>query len=91
MDRSHQTGYRHAYAAAMAQVMISENITIMSLSRPGVLKVFSTISMHYVMGDGDGIPKTPQWASPITGVTADDITTSAREYAQSKPAAPFTG
>jgi len=46
---------------------------------------------NYVLGVTDGVPKTPQWASKITGVTPDVITQFAREYASSKPAALIQG
>ena len=35
----------------------------------------------YVMGDEDGIPKTPQWASPPCGVPVWTIKALARQYA----------
>ncbi|MFZ6043943.1 molybdopterin-dependent oxidoreductase, partial [Vibrio natriegens] len=39
----------------------------------------------------DGIEKTPQWASPITGIPVDIIVKLAREIGQAKPCAIFQG
>ncbi len=41
----------------------------------------------YLAGTYDGIPKTPDWASQICGVPADDIRKLAQMYATTKPAA----
>ncbi len=38
----------------------------------------------YVMGREDGIPKTPQWASPITGVPSRIIKALAEEWASKR-------
>jgi anaerobic dimethyl sulfoxide reductase subunit A len=40
----------------------------------------------YILGLSDGIPKSPQWAAPITGVGGEMIARLAREYAAAKPA-----
>lgn len=41
----------------------------------------------YILGEGDdGIAKTPQWASRITGIPTDRIIKLAREIGMSKPA-----
>jgi anaerobic dimethyl sulfoxide reductase subunit A len=41
----------------------------------------------YILGTYDGVPKTPEWASAICGVKAEDIRKLADMYANTKPAA----
>jgi len=45
----------------------------------------------YVMGDTDGIPKTPKWAAAITGISEKEIYDLAIAYATTKPAAILQG
>lgn len=45
----------------------------------------------YLLGEADGIPKTPAWAAAITGMPAETIRRVARAFAASKPAALHTG
>jgi anaerobic dimethyl sulfoxide reductase subunit A len=45
----------------------------------------------YILGESDGVPKTPAWAEPITAVPADTIARLARELATTKPAMLFQG
>ena len=78
-----------AMLIAMAYVMISEN-----LCNDNFIEIYTEgfkVYKRYLMGDDDGVPKTPRWASHITGASAEAITTLAREYAQSQPAALYTG
>jgi len=46
---------------------------------------------EHVMGTEDGVPKTPEWAEPITGVPADTIVKLARQCATAKPTAIIAG
>ncbi|MGJ7920728.1 DMSO/selenate family reductase complex A subunit [Neobacillus sp. LXY-4] len=45
----------------------------------------------YLLGEKDGIAKTPEWAEKITRVPAEKIRQIAREYATAKPAALIQG
>lgn len=45
----------------------------------------------YILGETDGIPKTPEWAEKICKVPATKIYQLAREFATAKPAALLAG
>ena len=78
-----------AMLIAMAYVMIKEGLhdqTFLDTHTVG----FERFS-DYVTGKEDGVPKTPQWAEPITGVPAGTIEELARKYATLKPASLFVG
>jgi anaerobic dimethyl sulfoxide reductase subunit A len=78
-----------ALLAAMAYVMISENL----YDREFVEKF--TVGFNefqtYILGQEDGVAKTPAWAEAICGVPAAKITELGRLYGTSKPAALFSG
>lgn len=74
-----------AVMAAMANVMIKEN-----LHDQAFLDKF-TVGFdqfkEYVLGQEDGVDKTPAWAAEISDVDSASIEQLAREYANTKPAA----
>lgn len=91
----------NAVMDAMAYVMITENLHDQAFldkyclgfdeehMPEGVPKGNSYKS--YVLGDTDGIPKTPEWAEKLSKVPANTIRHLAREYATNKPAALIQG
>jgi len=78
-----------AMLIAMAYVMITEN-----LHKKDFLDKYTVgfdKFQDYVLGTGDGQPKTPQWAEAITDVPAATIIGLAREYATKHPACLIAG
>ncbi|WP_054029873.1 molybdopterin-dependent oxidoreductase [Desulfatitalea tepidiphila] len=74
-----------AVMAAMANVMIREKLQDQAfLDRYTV--GFDRFK-SYLLGEEDGVEKTPEWAAGISGVPADIIASLAREYATTRPAA----
>jgi len=73
-----------AMMIAMAYVMIRENLHDQAFLEK--YTVGFDMFRRYVMGDEDGIPKTPAWAEEITAVPSSTIERIAREYATTKPA-----
>lgn len=74
---------------AMAYVIINENLNDRPFTDAYAVG-FDKFS-DYVLGQEDGVKKTPGWAETITGVPAGTITDLAREYASTKPAILNTG
>ena len=86
---------------AMTQVIVSENLHDQAYCDKYVLG-FDEAHLppdapagasyrSYLLGEADGVPKTPEWAAAITGIPADTIRRLAIEFATNKPAALQTG
>lgn len=90
-----------ALIAALAYVMVRENLydrNFMTTYAVGFDEDTLPVGappkssfMAYIMGDADGQPKTPEWASSITGIPSDRIVKLAREIATTKPCAMLQG
>ena len=78
-----------ALAAALAYVIETEDVadrTFMASHTSGYEPY-----RRYLLGEEDGVPKTPRWAEAKTGVAAATIRQLARDYGSIKPAALLPG
>lgn len=90
-----------ALIAAMAHVMVKEDIydkEFMATHAAGFDEDTlpegapkNSSWMAYIMGDEDGVEKTPEWAAEITGIPAARIVQLARDIALTKPCALLQG
>jgi anaerobic dimethyl sulfoxide reductase subunit A len=90
-----------AMMTAMAYVMLTEGLVDLhfinkyclgwdSAHMPSGAESAESYS-EYLLGVRDGIPKSPEWAEPITAVPAETIARIAREYATIKPGVLYQG
>ena len=92
-----------ALADALAYVMISEDLVDHEFlakysvcfdedSMPEELKGKNLSYSDYILGNAsDGVAKTPEWASAITGIAPETIQELARKMAAAKPCAIYQG
>ena len=78
-----------ALAAAMAYIMETEGL----VDRAFVASHVAGYERYrrYLLGEEDGLPKTPDWAEGKTGIPAGTIRQLARDYGSIKPAALLPG
>ncbi len=74
-----------AMMVAMAYIIIKEDLHDQAFLNK--YTVGFDYFKDYVLGEEDGIPKTPEWAESITSVPSSVIKDLAIEYATTKPAA----
>lgn len=77
-----ETNTDAAFASAIAHVWLTEGTyekDYLATHAVGYEKYFD-----YVLGKEDGVPKTPEWAAPITGVPEWTIKAVARNWAKKK-------
>jgi anaerobic dimethyl sulfoxide reductase subunit A len=74
---------------AMAQVIVSGGLHDQAYCDRHVLGLDAYRA--YLLGEDDGVAKTPEWAAAITGIDADTLRRLAIEFASTKPAALQTG
>lgn len=71
-----------AFMLAMAHVLVSEN------RHDAAFLASHCVGFDrfrpYLMGENDGVPKSPEWAAAITGVPADTIRELARQCASTR-------
>jgi anaerobic dimethyl sulfoxide reductase subunit A len=78
-----------AMLIAMAYLIITENLYDQDFIDKFTIGFDSYKA--YVLGEEDGVPKTPEWAEKITKVPSSTISNLTREYATKKPAALIAG
>jgi len=86
---------------AMAQVIVAEGLQDQALCDRLVLGFdeahlppgapAGSSYRAYLTGAADGVPKTPEWAEPLTGIPAATLRRLAIEFATQKPAAIHCG
>ncbi|MBW1962826.1 MAG: molybdopterin-dependent oxidoreductase [Deltaproteobacteria bacterium] len=78
-----------AMMAAVLHVLISEGYADLDFTEKYTVGFKDLVA--YINGESDGIEKSPKWAEPICGVSADCIVEFARAYGKTKPTALLPG
>ncbi len=78
-----------AMMAAVLHVLFTEGYVDLEFTEKYTIGFKKLTS--YIMGETDGIPKTPEWAEAICGVSSEIITEFAKTYGSTKPVALLPG